>query len=98
MTPIDTATSTVIKTIPVSLNAVAVAVTPDGKTAYVTLNSASPGGRGSVVPVSTSTYQVGKPIKVASNLPATMAVTPDGKTLYPGDWYTVSCSWIRERL
>jgi DNA-binding beta-propeller fold protein YncE len=52
----------------------------------------------SAVPVSTSTYQVGNPIKVARNLPATMAVTPDGKTLYPGDWYTVSCSWIRERL
>ena len=42
VTPIDTATNTVIKTIPVSLNADAVALTPDGKTAYVALNPASP--------------------------------------------------------
>jgi YVTN family beta-propeller protein len=86
VTPIDTATNTVIKTVPVSRNAIAVALAPDGKTAYVALNLDSPDGTGSVIPVSTSTYRVGTPIKVASILPASMLITPNGKTLYVGDW------------
>jgi YVTN family beta-propeller protein len=86
VTPIDTATNTVIKNIPVSRNTTAVAITPDGKTAYVALNALRPGGRGAVIPVSTSTYRAGRPIKVASILPATMLITPNGKTLYAGDW------------
>jgi YVTN family beta-propeller protein len=87
VTPIDTATNTVITKIPVSLNAIDVAITPDGKTAYVALNSLNrPGSRGSVIPVSTSTYHVGKPVKTDDILPNTMLITPDGKTLYAGDW------------
>ena len=86
VTPIDTATNTVIKNIPVSRNALTVAITPDSKTAYVALNAAGLGGRGLVIPVSTSTYQVGAPIKIASILPATMLIAPNGKTLYVGDW------------
>lgn len=39
VTPIDTATNKVIKTIPVPLNAIAVAPAPDGKTAYVGLDA-----------------------------------------------------------
>ncbi len=96
VTPIDTATNTVITTIPVSRNATAVSITPDGKTAYVALNSLSgPGARGSVIPVSTSTYRPGTPIKVASILPATMVITPNGKTLYVGDWDTGTVTPIR---
>jgi DNA-binding beta-propeller fold protein YncE len=86
VTPIDTATNTVIKNIPVSRNAIAVALAPDGKTAYVALNALCEGCRGAVVPVSTSTYRVGKRIKVASILPATMTIPSNGKTLYVGDW------------
>jgi YVTN family beta-propeller protein len=86
VTPIDTATNTVITKIPVSRNAIDVAVTPDGKTAYVALNSLNrPGSRGSVIPVSTSTYHVGKPVKTDDILPDTMLITPNGKTLYVGD-------------
>jgi YVTN family beta-propeller protein len=95
VTPIDTATNTVLKTIPVSRNAIAVTLTPDGKTAYVALNALCPGCRGLVVPVSTSTYRVGAPIKVASILPATMAITPNGKTLYVGDWDSGTVTPIR---
>jgi YVTN family beta-propeller protein len=86
VTPIDTATNAVIKKIPVSRNAIAVTLAPDGRTAWVALNADRPGQRRLVVPVSTSTYQVGRPVKVASMLPATMAITPNGKTLYVGDW------------
>ena len=82
VTPFNTATNKVIRRIPVSRNAIAVALAPDGKTAWVALNADRLGGRGQVIPVSTSTYQVGKPIKVASILPQTMAITPNGKTLY----------------
>ena len=85
VTPINTATNKVIKNIPVSGTAIAVAITPDEKTAYVALDAPCPGCRGSVVPVSTSTYQVGKQVKVGM-LPATMLITPDGKTVYVGDW------------
>jgi DNA-binding beta-propeller fold protein YncE len=45
VTPVNTATNTVIKNIPVPLNAIAVAITPDGKTAYVALNAPCPGCR-----------------------------------------------------
>jgi YVTN family beta-propeller protein len=86
VTPIDTATNSVLKTIPVPGNAIDVVLAPDGKTAYVALNLTCPACRGSVVPVSTSTYRVGPAIKVASIVPATMAITPNGKTLYVGDW------------
>ena len=82
VTPIDTATNAVITKIPARRNAIAVALAPDGKTAWVALNADRLGGIGQVIPVSTSTYQVGKPIKVASILPQTMAITPNGKTLY----------------
>lgn len=84
VTPINTATNKVIKTIPVSPPALDVVITPDGKTAFVSLNAPCPGCRGSVVPVSTSTYRVGKPVKVGI-FPATMLITPDGRTLYVGD-------------
>ena len=81
VTPIDTATNTVIKKIPVSRNAIAVALAPGGGTAWVALNADRLGGRGRVIPVSTSTYDVGTPVKVGI-LPQTMAITPNGKTLY----------------
>jgi YVTN family beta-propeller protein len=85
VTPIDTATNRVIKKIPVPGNAIAVALAPDGRTAWVALDAARPGGHGEVVPVSTSDYHVGKTVKVACILPDTMVITPDGKTLYVGD-------------
>jgi YVTN family beta-propeller protein len=87
VTPIDTATNTVIKTIPISGNPLEVTLAPDGKTAYVALQSVNGSSlQGSVIPVSTSTYRVGAHIKVAASVPASMLITPNGKTLYVGDW------------
>src|SRR5215472_4241994 len=65
VTPIDTATNAVIRKIPVSRNAIAVTLSPGGRTAWVALNAVRLDGHGEVVPVSTSTYHVGKPVKVA---------------------------------
>jgi YVTN family beta-propeller protein len=53
-----------------------------------------PGLPGAVIPVSASTYQVGKRVTVGI-LPATMLITPDGKTLYVGDWDSGTVTPIR---
>jgi YVTN family beta-propeller protein len=53
-----------------------VAVTPDGKTAYVA-NS----GSGTVTPIATATNTAGTPITVGTQ-PDAMAITPDGRTAY----------------
>ncbi len=83
VTPIDTATNKVIKTIPVSFNATGVALAPDGETAYVALFDAR-ALHGFVIPVNTTTYRKGAPVRAAYD-PGTMAVTPNGKTLYVAD-------------
>jgi YVTN family beta-propeller protein len=54
----------------------AIAITPDGKTLYVT-NYRS----GTVLPISTATNTPEKPIKVGKG-PVVAAFTPDGKTAY----------------
>jgi DNA-binding beta-propeller fold protein YncE len=46
-----------------------IAITPDGKTAYVTCDSA-------VVPISTATNTPGKPIHVPFKAPETIAIAP----------------------
>ena len=71
MTPIDTATNTPGAAIAVGSGPVGVAVTPDGKTAYVT-NLES----GSVTPIDTATNTPGAAIAVGS-FPEGVAVTPD---------------------
>jgi DNA-binding beta-propeller fold protein YncE len=82
VTPIDTATNTVITNIPVSRDAIAVALAPGGKTAYVALKADNHrGAHGYVVPVDTTTYRKGKPVR-AGYVPVSMAITPGGKTLY----------------
>ena len=77
VTPIDTATNTPGKAIAVGSGPVGVAVTPDGKTAYVT-NS----GSASVTPIDTATNTPGAAIPVGVLAPDGVAVTPDGKTVY----------------
>lgn len=56
VTPIDTATNKVIKTIPVSANAIAVALAPDGKAAYVGLVKGQ-AIHGFVLPMNATTYR-----------------------------------------
>ena len=46
-----------------------IAVTPDGKTAYVACESA-------VIPISTATNTPGKPITLAPTPPLAIAITP----------------------
>ena len=79
---IDTTTSTVMKMITVGSRPGAIAVTPDGKTAYV----ATCGG---VVPVDTATNTAGPVIKGTKGV-GSIAVTPDGKTAYLA--YGLVCS------
>ena len=62
VTPIRTATSTALKPIQVGQVPARIAITPDGKTAYVT-NA----GSGTVTPIRTATNTALKPIQVGSN-------------------------------
>lgn len=72
---------------PVGLNGEpeAIAITPNGKTAYVTIFSS-----GTVTPISLSANKAGRPIKISGKpprngfmgLPFAIAITPDGKTAY----------------
>jgi YVTN family beta-propeller protein len=80
VTPISTATNTAGTAITVGTGPFGVAITPDGKTAYV----ANFGGSGTAVtPIDTATNTAGSPIAVgASSDPHWVAVTPDGKTAY----------------
>jgi DNA-binding beta-propeller fold protein YncE len=72
VTPITVATNTAGAPIPVGY-AGDVAVTPDGKTAYVT-------GNGTVTPITVATNTAGTPITVEAA--GGIAITPDGKTAY----------------
>ena len=76
MTPIDTATNTPGTAIPVGSDPFGIAITPDGKTAYVTND-----GSDTVTPIDTATNTPGTPIPVGS-IPDGIAITPDGKTAY----------------
>src|SRR5215475_1936713 len=76
ITPINAATNRAEGAIWVGVSPDALAITPDGKTAYV----ASVSSR-TVTPISTATDTPGKPIKVSIG-PELIAITPDGKTAY----------------
>ena len=89
VTPVNTATGTHGKPIHVGLSGSTpkggfapadgqIAITPDGKTAYLITGS-------SVTPVSTATGTPGKPIHISgllSSVSAQIVITPDGKTVY----------------
>ena len=77
MTPISTATNSAGPPIPVGINPYRIAITPDGKTAYVVDYA----HQGMVTPISTATNTAGPPIPVG-NYPYAIAITPDGKTAY----------------
>ena len=71
--PSTTATNTPGQPIHVGSAPGLIAITPDGKTAYVASAYA-------VTPISTATNRPGKPIYIRSDI--TIAITPDGKTVY----------------
>ena len=57
-------------------NARAIAITPNGKTAYI-----ADGDAGTVTPIDTATNTAGHPIRTGT-LPTAIAITPNGKTAY----------------
>jgi YVTN family beta-propeller protein len=77
---IDTATNTVIATIPVGTDPRAVAVSPDGSRVYVTnANHSQPAGTVSVIDGETNTAIATIPV---GNTPVGVSVTPDGSRVY----------------
>ena len=70
MTPIRTATNTPGKPIKVGKFPRVIAITPDGRTAYVANQDS-----GTVTPICTATNTPGKPITVGSD-PVAIAITP----------------------
>jgi len=93
--PFATATNTPEKQIKIDGWPYAIAVTPDGGTAYVASQprqASGPGCTGQtglVTPISTATNRPGRPIRVACD-PFALVVTPDGKTVWAGsrNWVT----------
>jgi YVTN family beta-propeller protein len=83
VTPVNTVTDTALKTIPVGNSPFIIAITPDGKIAYVNGMSAA-GGIWGVTPISTAANKAGKVIKVPGE-PYAFAITPDSRTLYVAD-------------
>jgi YVTN family beta-propeller protein len=76
LTPIDVASHTGGSPIPVGLQPTAIAITPDGRGAYVTNF-----GSNTVTPINVNANAAGPPIPVDPQ-PAAAAVTPDGSTAY----------------
>jgi len=77
VTPVSTATNTPGTPIKLGTQPGSIAITPDGKTAYIA--NLSPA---TVIPVSTATNRPGKPIKLGGGHTEAIAITPDGKTAY----------------
>ena len=76
MTPISTATNTAGQAIKVGAGPDTIAITPDGKTAYV-----ANGISDTVTPIRTATNTALKAITVGID-PIAIAITPDGTTAY----------------
>ena len=76
VTPVNIATGTAGTPITVGPMPTAIAITPDGKTAYVANE-----GSNTVTPITIATGTAGTPITVGSQ-PDAIAITPDGKTAY----------------
>jgi YVTN family beta-propeller protein len=85
VTPIDLATNTTGKPIEVSGEPVALAITPDGKTAYVASGATNSGAEPTLAQTMTAidltTNTPGKPIDLQWSADA-IVITPDGKTAY----------------
>ena len=81
MTPIRIATNTALPPITVGRIPVAIAITPDGKTAYV-----ADGGSGTVTPIETATNTRAR--RSPSAAPIAIAITPDGNTAYVTNYGT----------
>ena len=83
VTPIRIATNTALRPIRLGKrrSPCAIAITPDGKTAYVITRGSVARCPHTVTPIRTATNTALRPIKVRQ-IPAAIAITPDGKTAY----------------
>jgi DNA-binding beta-propeller fold protein YncE len=81
VTPIDLATNTPGKPIKVSGEPVAMAIAPDGKTAYVSCGATNSAPAQAVQPIDLATNTAGKPIDLQWS-PDAIVISPDGKTAY----------------
>jgi len=79
--PINTATNKPGQPIKVGRVPGAIAITPNGKTAYVVNQGDSGYSDGTVTPITTATNKPGPPIRVGV-FPGAIAITPNGKTAY----------------
>lgn len=76
VTQVDLSTGTLAAPITVGSEPVAIAITPDGSTAYI-----ADYGSSQIVPVVLATGRPGPPITLTDH-PNAIAITPDGKTAY----------------
>jgi sugar lactone lactonase YvrE len=83
--PVNTATHAVGAPITVGSGPSAIAITPDGSTAYVTDEGTTNTSPGFVTPIELSTNIPGTPIPVGSG-PDAIAITPNGQTAYVGNY------------
>ncbi|WP_152626877.1 YncE family protein [Streptacidiphilus carbonis] len=81
VTPIDTRTDALGKTIPVSDNVNAMAVTPDGRHVYALDYGTGGGQLGSFIDIDTTRATASAPIQVGEN-PTAIVFTPDGRTAF----------------
>ena len=79
VTPVNLVTRRAGPAITVGADPQAIAITPDGKTAYVTDS-----GSGTVTPINTVTRRAAPAIAVGAD-PRAIAITPDGRTAYVTD-------------
>jgi DNA-binding beta-propeller fold protein YncE len=87
VTLISTATNSVTRAVKLSELPSAVALTPNGRTAYVAeVGGDMDGSPGSLVAVNLGTGAVGKPTAVGTN-PVAVALAPSGRTVYVTDSY-----------
>jgi YVTN family beta-propeller protein len=84
VTPIQTATNKALPAVSVGPDPVAIAITPDGRTAYAVSDGPATGGSATVTPIQTATDTALAPIRtgVVGSSPEYIAITPDGKTAY----------------
>jgi len=80
VTPIRTATNTALAPVKVQPHPDAIAIIPDGKTAYA-VSTGKSNNSGTVTPIRTATNTPLTPIKVGGD-PVAIAITPDGRTAY----------------
>lgn len=77
VTPVTLATGRPGRPIDVAASPQAIAITPNGTTAYVI-----EGDGGGILPVNVATGRPGTPIKVGIGEPSAIAITPDGRMAY----------------